>query len=218
MHSTLQFPYRHAPCPTLLVLGLFLGMDPSRMLLRSLIRFWMVLVFCGIAFRMDAQLLSVDAGPELFVCGNQQVVLGGSPTAIGGGGNYTYNWAPAAGLDNALLSNPVCTAVATMVYTVTVSDNLGNSALDSLMVTVQPTPPSAFASAAQDTVCANGSIVLQAAWIPDATAGTGASRSELYRAVLAGFRASNLPLPLPPRVVRVFTTAATLENDSKSRS
>ena len=132
------------------------------------IRLLLIPVTASLAFNMQAQSLAADAGAGISVCAGEQGILGGSPTATGGGGSYTYAWFPPAGLNDASLANPVFSAASTTIYLVTVTDNGGTSAMDSITVNVMAAPPSAFASADEDTVCANGSIVLHAAWIPDA--------------------------------------------------
>jgi hypothetical protein len=64
----------------------------------------------------------VDAGPDLVYEGSP-IVLGGSSTATGGGGQFTYAWQPAAGLSDPTLANPVLLDLpATTVFTVTVTD------------------------------------------------------------------------------------------------
>lgn len=49
-----------------------------------------------------------------------------SGTSSGAGGNYTYSWTPAAGLNNPNVSNPIATPVTTTTYTVTVTDPANN--------------------------------------------------------------------------------------------
>jgi hypothetical protein len=44
-----------------------------------------------------------DAGPAQTICAGTPVEIGGSPTANGGTGPYTYLWSPATGLDDATL-------------------------------------------------------------------------------------------------------------------
>ena len=62
--------------------------------------------------------------------------LGGSPSASGGTGPYTYAWSPSTGLDDATLANPtVTTTDATTTYTLTVTDSLLATATDTVVVT-----------------------------------------------------------------------------------
>ncbi|TXI84722.1 MAG: T9SS type B sorting domain-containing protein [Crocinitomicaceae bacterium] len=57
-------------------------------------------------------------------------------------GGYSYSWAPAAGLSNANIANPVATPSSTTTYTVTVTENGSCTApqTSALTVTVNPMP------------------------------------------------------------------------------
>src|SRR5690606_20729566 len=54
--------------------------------------------------------------------------------AMGGDGNYAYNWTPADTLDNAAVADPMATPVGPTTYTVNVSDGEGNAASDNVTV------------------------------------------------------------------------------------
>ncbi|MBN2175147.1 MAG: hypothetical protein JW731_13515, partial [Bacteroidales bacterium] len=59
--------------------------------------------------------------------------------AMGGSGNYTYQWDPATGLNNPNIANPIASPEVTTTYTVTVND--GDAIVeDEVMVTVNPVP------------------------------------------------------------------------------
>lgn len=81
--------------------------------------------------------LAADAGfDQFFVSGN--VTLGGSPTAIGGVGPYTYNWTPNTGCVTSgcnTTSNPVVAPSLSTLYTVLVTDANSCTATDQVMVT-----------------------------------------------------------------------------------
>ena len=50
---------------------------------------------------------TADAGPDkLIPCGQTTVTIGGSPTASGGVGPYTYYWSPQTGLNDHTIANP----------------------------------------------------------------------------------------------------------------
>jgi len=80
--------------------------------------------------------LVVNAVNNVTVCKGSSVSIGGNPTASGGGGSYQYSWSPFAGLDNPGAANPNANPVSTTKYSLTVTDNLNNSAKDSVTVYV----------------------------------------------------------------------------------
>lgn len=93
-----------------------------------------------------------DAGPDDDYC------IGGS-TQLNASGGGTYVWSPGAGLSNTTIADPVADPTVTTVYTVTVSDSIGCSNTDQVIVTVHPLPP---ASAGPDLqVCEGDGVVLQ---------------------------------------------------------
>ena len=59
------------------------------------------------------------------------VVTGGSP-------GYSYKWTPSAGLNNALIANPVASPTVTTVYTLTVTDSKGCKRSLSITINVLP--------------------------------------------------------------------------------
>src|SRR5262245_21398495 len=93
-----------------------------------------------LAGRAMAQPLVAHAGPDVSICSSAQTTLGGTPTATGGNGPYSYSWAPAAGFSDPDIAHPVCTANATTTYTLTVTDDDNNTATDNVTVTVTPAP------------------------------------------------------------------------------
>ncbi len=80
------------------------------------------------------------AGSDQTVCAGSAVGIGGSPTANGGTAPYTYSWTPATGLDDAMAANPTATVTHTTTYTVTVIDQNGCTASDSVVLTLVPQP------------------------------------------------------------------------------
>lgn len=70
--------------------------------------------------------IDVVAGPDAqSICQFQGVQL--QATVLNAGGNYQFQWEPAAGLDNPNIANPVATPMETTTYTVTVSTLTGCS-------------------------------------------------------------------------------------------
>ncbi len=70
-----------------------------------------------------------DAGRPTIVCLGVPFPLGGAPTAIGGSGEYEYEWTPEIGLDDPKSANPVALIedlrVTTLTYRVEITDSKG---------------------------------------------------------------------------------------------
>jgi hypothetical protein len=59
----------------------------------------------------------------------------------GGSGNYEYLWAPATGLSDPTIANPVATPTESIMYTVTISDMISsNQVVDEMMLAVYEIP------------------------------------------------------------------------------
>lgn len=80
--------------------------------------------------------LVVDAGANSAITQNQQVILGGSPTAQFGFPPYQYNWSPATGLNDPTWSNPFAAPGDTTTYSVEVTDANGCTQSDQVTVNV----------------------------------------------------------------------------------
>ena len=76
--------------------------------------------------------------------------------ATGGTGVYTYNWSPAASLNNAGIFNPIATPSETTTYTVQVFSAF-NSTTGSAIVTVEPIPATPVVSVAGDHLVSTAS-------------------------------------------------------------
>ena len=97
------------------------------------------------------------------ICEGQSVTL---PTTVSGGvADYTFAWAPAAGLDNSSASAPVATPTDTTVYVVTVTDQNGCTATDTVTINVDTIPDKPELSSEPNVAChggdANGSITIE---------------------------------------------------------
>ncbi len=67
--------------------------------------------------------LEINPGEDGNFNGSSTLFLGGEPTATGGFGDYTYNWEPAALLDDPEASNPQVISLAeATTFTLTVTD------------------------------------------------------------------------------------------------
>jgi hypothetical protein len=84
-------------------------------------------------------MISITAAPEANAGNNQTITEGDSTQLMTTGGN-SYYWQPTTGLSCTTCSNPFVKPTSTTTYTVTVSDTLGCSQIDSVTVTVVPKP------------------------------------------------------------------------------
>jgi hypothetical protein len=78
----------------------------------------------------------VDAGVDTTINCSNSYVLGGSPTATGGAGGYSYLWDNANVLSSATVANPSANPFATTTFTCMVTDTLGCTGSGSTVVTV----------------------------------------------------------------------------------
>lgn len=103
---------------------------------------------------------TATAGSNYSVCPGQTATLGGTPTAVGGSGTFTYSWSPSAGLNNAAIANPVATATVQTTYTVTINDGAGCIRTDSVKIFMNPVPAVTASPAA--TICPGAVTTLTA--------------------------------------------------------
>jgi hypothetical protein len=96
------------------------------------------------------------------------ITLGGSPTATGGSGSFTYSWSPSTNLSSTTVANPTITsAVAgTTTYKVSITDNVsGCTSVDSMVLTINSNATVTIAS--PDTnLCTGQSATLTASGAP----------------------------------------------------
>ena len=71
----------------------------------------------------DTLTVQANAGPDKETCDNNPVQLGGPPQP-----GLVYKWTPAAGLNNAFISNPIATPSLSTQYTLTVTNSGGGCA------------------------------------------------------------------------------------------
>jgi hypothetical protein len=118
-----------------------------------------------------------QAGPNvsIFACSGDSAVLGGSPTASGTQGPYTYSWYPP--LDTSLSSlvapNPVVSHLGyTTQFVVTVTDAFGCQNSDDVVVTVLPNTVFVEAGVNIPSLCSNVGNCVTLGGAPSAMGGT----------------------------------------------
>ncbi len=126
----------------------------------------------SIVFQVVAP-LSVSAGPDTNICLGMSTVLAGSFT--GGGGVSTIVWAPATGLSNPSILNPIATPPANQTYTLTVTpDGLPACAVtDAVTIGVLQgfaitTPPTTICRGESVNINVTGDPRYTYAWTPTA--------------------------------------------------
>jgi gliding motility-associated-like protein len=92
---------------------------------------------CGAAdtgYVAPGQIPDVDAGPDQEIVVGQTVEIGGSPTTSWGGS--TFEWTPSISLNDSTLANPLASPDVTTTYQVMVTNIIGCTNSDTVMVTV----------------------------------------------------------------------------------
>jgi gliding motility-associated-like protein len=129
-------------------------------------------------------LLTVHPKPVVNAQPRQQVICLGNSVQLSASGGASYNWSPAAGLNNTTTANPVATPAASTQYFVTATTNKGCSSKDSVLITVAQ-PVQVQLPAALD-LCRGQSIQLNATgadsyqWINNTT---GLSSTSIHNPV-----------------------------------
>ena len=138
-----------------------------------------------------------SAGPAatIYACAPDSVVIGGTPTATGTVGPYTYQWSPP--FDQSLscgnCANPVVKNLGHATqFCVTVGDAFGCQSLPSCtQVTVLPNTVFAKASNGPISVCANASTCVTLGGIPAVSGGVPAYTYQWFGGNLNGLEPSN---------------------------
>ncbi len=113
-------------------------------------------------FRVNVIRLFADAGPQ-----DTSVVLG-QPLQLTGSGSTNYSWSPATYLDNPNIRTPLSTPQTDIKYTLTVSNNIGCEATDTIKVKVFFLPPDLY--------------------VPSAFSPTGDKNNDLFRPIALGIK------------------------------
>ena len=149
--------------------------------------------------------IQAQAGNNVAFCQGAlgSIILGGSPTAIGGTVPFTYAWSSVPAGFTASNANPVASPAQTTTYSVIVTDAGGCVATDTVRITINPRPV-VFAGV-PDTVCAGECIQLGGS--PTSTGGTGPKTYNWTPAIFLS--ASNVanPIACPTNNVTYLVTA-----------
>lgn len=154
-----------------------------------------------------------DAGPDrsLIACSSDSVRIGGSPSATGGSGLYTYSWSPNIGLSSSTDPNPWVSRIgSTTSYTLVVVDqNTGCSASDQVQVTINNT--TLVAEAGNDvTFCEGSAVSVTIGGAPTAVGGVAPFTYRWYANSVLVPSLNNVPNPLvSPTVSTVYTVEVT---------
>lgn len=89
--------------------------------------------------------------------GNNASVCEGASTQLNATGGISYTWSPSSGLNSVTVSNPLASPSVTTTYYVTVADACG-SAVDSVVITVEPVPATPVITATGDTLHSSEAI------------------------------------------------------------
>jgi hypothetical protein len=85
---------------------------------------------------VQAPELVADAGEDATIDAGGEITIGGSPTAKGGTGNYTYQWNYESFLEDTAVANPVAFPPGSLTFYVTVTDQEGCTDTDGVYITV----------------------------------------------------------------------------------
>ena len=106
-----------------------------------------------------------NAGEDVAICKGESVRLSGSR-------GDSYSWAPSRGLSKTSVSSPLFSGEETTTYTLTVMNNEGCIATDSMRVVVNPLPKTSI-NVSETEVCKDEEVVFEASgadyyrWMPE---------------------------------------------------
>ena len=87
----------------------------------------------------DTVILHVVVNPSpIAYAGQDTTINSGVAITLHGSGGQTYSWSPSGTLNNPNIANPLATPYNSTTYTLTVTDSLGCSSIDEVIISVNP--------------------------------------------------------------------------------
>ena len=147
------------------------------------------------------KILQVHANPEITLSAKAATLCEGSSLSVSAGGGVEYAWSPSAGLNTTANATVVASPVTKTNYTVSVTNNFGCTAKDSVLINV--IHPFTLQIAKEAAICSGSSTSLEASG--------GVSYQWINNT--QGLNNSTVPNPVAsPSVSTVYTLVASGEN------
>ena len=120
---------------------------------------------CALPATATSNIISMTVTPlPIANAGNDVSICSGGSVQLQASGGATYSWAPAVGLSNPNIANPIASPAATTVYVVTVSNAINCFTKDSVVVSVnQPSAPAVNISTPNTNICLGSAATFTAA-------------------------------------------------------
>jgi gliding motility-associated-like protein len=109
----------------------------------------------------DSTIKKIMAGRAIITISPADTICHNSNTTLVATGGSSYSWSPSTGLSNPNIANPIAAPSNNTTYTVTVTNAIGCTAVDSVKVSVIQRPQFGISSN-KDISCLNASVNLQA--------------------------------------------------------
>ncbi|HOY32595.1 MAG TPA: gliding motility-associated C-terminal domain-containing protein [Bacteroidales bacterium] len=158
----------------------------------------------------DAVIITVDPLPFVNAGADQNIgsctnAANANITAVASGtAPLTYSWTPVIGLTNPNIANPVADPAVTTTYTVTVTDTYGCTAMDDILITVDPLPGANAGTDQHIGACTNAANANLAA------TGTGTAPLTYHWLPLTGLNNADIADPVAnPATTTTYTLTLT---------
>jgi len=156
----------------------------------------------------DNLLITVNPTPVVSVS-NDSLVCENSIVPLNATGGIQYSWLPSAGLSNSNIANPVATAVATTKYVVTVTNNNGCTAKDSVVLSVRKTPVFDISPAADACIKKSAQLTASGGDIYLWTPGISLNNPALFNPIASPVVTTIYSVTITDTICRVTNTLST---------